>query len=124
MSGNANDGLLEEWLNVNMPSGTIIGDPKWWAKKIRNVLGYENANLAKPQPQPTSQYSKYALAWQPIATAPKDKRILVFTGQEIYAANWVKNIENDQEAWRVGYMTNGDGLVVSALLWHDAPDAP
>ena len=50
MSSNANDGLLEEWLNVNMPSGTIIGDPKWWAKKIRNVLGYENANLSNPQP--------------------------------------------------------------------------
>ena len=64
------------------------------------------------------------MAWQPIATAPKDSRILVFTGQEIYAANWVKNIENDHEAWMVGYMTNGDGLVVSAILWHDAPDEP
>ena len=64
------------------------------------------------------------MAWKPIATAPKDKRVLVYTGQEIYAANWVKNIENDHEAWMVGYMTNGDGLVVSALLWHDAPDAP
>ncbi len=57
MSGNANDGLIEEWLNVNMPSGTIIGDPKWWAKNIRKVLSYENANLAKPQPQPTPRQS-------------------------------------------------------------------
>ena len=48
-----NTGLLEEWLIENMPPATVIGDPKWWAKRIRNVLGYENANLSKPQP--TSQ---------------------------------------------------------------------
>jgi len=36
---------LEEWLVTNMPAGTVIGDPKWWARKINNVLGY----LAAPQ---------------------------------------------------------------------------
>lgn len=31
---------LDEWLDNNMPSGTIIGDPKWWARKIRNVIAF------------------------------------------------------------------------------------
>lgn len=33
--------LLENWLNINMPAGTEIGDPKWWAIRIRNVLSCE-----------------------------------------------------------------------------------
>ena len=64
------------------------------------------------------------MTWQPIETAPKNKRILVFTGQEIYAANWVKNMANDHEAWMVGDIGNGDRLIVNAILWHDAPERP
>ena len=48
-SQSVDEGLLEEWLIKNMPPATVIGDPKWWAKRIRNVLSYENANLSKPQ---------------------------------------------------------------------------
>lgn len=25
---------LGEWLSVEMPAGTIIGDPRWWARHI------------------------------------------------------------------------------------------
>lgn len=64
------------------------------------------------------------MTWQPIKTAPKNKRIIVWTGQEIYAAHWVKNIENGHEAWMIGEMKNGDQAVVNALLWHVAPENP
>ena len=59
--------------------------------------------------------------WQPINTAPKDKRILVFTGQEIYAAHWVQNIETEHEAWMIGEMENGDQAVVNAVSWCEIP---
>lgn len=40
---------LEDWLTINMPSGTFIGDPLWWARKIRNVLAFtENNKQAIP----------------------------------------------------------------------------
>jgi hypothetical protein len=29
---------LEDYLSCEMPEGTVIGDPKWWAGKIANVL--------------------------------------------------------------------------------------
>lgn len=35
---------LEDWLTINMPSGTFIGDPLWWARKIRNVLAFTERN--------------------------------------------------------------------------------
>jgi hypothetical protein len=29
---------FEQWLERNMPAGTVIGDPLWWAPKIRKAL--------------------------------------------------------------------------------------
>jgi hypothetical protein len=29
---------LEDYLSREMPAGTVIGDPKWWAAKIANVM--------------------------------------------------------------------------------------
>jgi len=29
---------LEDYLSREMPAGTVIGDPKWWAAKIANAL--------------------------------------------------------------------------------------
>jgi hypothetical protein len=43
---------LENWLSTNMPEGTVIGDPLWWARKIRNVIAY------------TSPISKESTDWQ------------------------------------------------------------
>ena len=39
--------------------------------------------------------------WKHIASAPKDKRIIVWTGQERYCANWVQNPLTGDEAWCV-----------------------
>lgn len=42
--------VLEEYLCREMPAGTIIGDPKWWANKIAGVL-------TNPEPsKPTDTY--------------------------------------------------------------------
>ena len=49
--------MFEDWLIRNMPAGTVIGEPTWWAKKIRNVLSYE-----KLEPNaitiPTAEYEQ------------------------------------------------------------------
>lgn len=64
------------------------------------------------------------MTWQPIETAPKDKRIIVWTGRERYVAHWVKNIETDDEAWMIGELCDGNQAVVKAVLWHEAPALP
>jgi len=46
--------LLEDWLKVNMPSGTEINDPMWWAKRIRIILNYEKAQLTTAKPSTNS----------------------------------------------------------------------
>ena len=40
---------LEAYLCREMPAGTVIGDPKWWAAKIANAI---KAALAQPEQMP------------------------------------------------------------------------
>ena len=40
-----------DWLEREMPEGTVIGDPLWWASKIADYLA--RAYLAKPEPEAT-----------------------------------------------------------------------
>ena len=35
---------LEDYLSCEMPAGTVIGDPKWWAGKIANVLAKQEGH--------------------------------------------------------------------------------
>lgn len=66
--------------------------------------------------------------WKPIETAPRDRRIIIWTGVEKYCAHWVKNPFTGDEAWLVGNLhTDGenDQLVIeNALLWAEAPKNP
>ncbi len=63
--------------------------------------------------------------WLPIETAPKDKRILVRSGQEVYAAHWAKNITTDDEAWIVAeWGTEGDQALVKPTHWMSLPETP
>lgn len=56
--------------------------------------------------------------WKPIETAPKDKRVSVWTGQAVYAAHWAKNILTDDEAWIVAeFGDSGDQVLVRPILW-------
>jgi hypothetical protein len=38
-----------DWLEREMPEGTVIGDPLWWASKIADYLA--RAYLAQPEPE-------------------------------------------------------------------------
>jgi len=37
--------ILEDYLCREMPEGTIIGNPKWWAAKLANVLAKQQSKL-------------------------------------------------------------------------------
>lgn len=67
---------------------------------------------------------KCAGVWQPIASAPHDQRILVFTGAEIYAAHWVQSMDTGHEAWMIGEMPDGMQAVVTATHWLPGPKPP
>ena len=45
-----------DWLEREMPEGTVIGDPLWWASKIADYLA--RAYLAQPEPSLTVQDCK------------------------------------------------------------------
>lgn len=60
--------------------------------------------------------------WKPIETAPKNKRILVCTGVEIYCANWVCNPYTGDESWLVAEFYDGEQVLVKATHWAELPD--
>lgn len=63
--------------------------------------------------------------WQPIETAPKDKRILVWSGQEICAAHWAQNPITGDEAWVVAeWGQDGDQALVKPTYWQSLPTPP
>ena len=64
------------------------------------------------------------MSWQPIETAPKDRRIIVWTGLNQYVAQWGENQEIGGIAWIITNLDHGDRLIVEATLWHEAPDNP
>jgi hypothetical protein len=57
MAQNAPDGLTEgkmwypafaDWLEHELPEGTVIGDPLWWASKIANYLARYGSPAVAP----------------------------------------------------------------------------
>ena len=42
---------LEAYLSREMPVGTVIGDPKWWAPRIANAI---KEALAQPEKEPVA----------------------------------------------------------------------
>lgn len=64
-----------------------------------------------------------ARRWKPIETAPHDKRILIWSGQEIYAAHWGQNPITGDEAWIVAeWGDDGDQALVKPTHWQLAPE--
>ena len=63
--------------------------------------------------------------WQPIDTAPHDKRVLVWSGQEMYCAHWAQNAITGDEAWIVAEWGNdGDQALVKPTHWRALPLPP
>lgn len=66
-----------------------------------------------------------ALEWHPIKTAPRNKRVLVWSGQEMYCAHWAQHPMTGDEAWIVAEWGNqGDQALVRPTHWMQLPDAP
>ena len=63
--------------------------------------------------------------WKPIKTAPKDERLLVWSGQKMYCAHWAKSIETGDEAWIVAeWGDEGDQALVRPSHWMPLPEPP
>ena len=63
--------------------------------------------------------------WKPIETAPKDKRLLVWSGQEMYCAHWAQNWQTGDEAWIVAaWGDEGDQALVRPSHWMPLPEPP
>ena len=69
--------------------------------------------------------------WKDIDTAPKDRRIIIATDTDIFAANWVKNFVTGDEAWRIAVFEvdseSSDQILIKkglAKAWTEAPEHP
>lgn len=63
--------------------------------------------------------------WLPIHTAPKNRRVLVWSGQELYCAHWAQSATTGDEAWIVAeWGTEGDQALVRPTHWMPLPTAP
>lgn len=63
--------------------------------------------------------------WLPIETAPHDKRVMVWSGQEMYCAHWAQNPMTGDEAWIVAEWGNdGDQALVKPTHWQPPPAPP
>jgi len=59
--------------------------------------------------------------WQPIDTAPRNKRVIVWGGAEVYCAHWVQNPVTGDEAWIVAEFGDGEQALVRATHWCPLP---
>ena len=63
-------------------------------------------------------HKQMMMEWQPIETAPRDKRVLVWSGQEIYAAHWSRHITTYDEAWIIAqWGEDGEQVLVKPTHW-------
>ncbi len=62
--------------------------------------------------------------WKHINTAPKDRRILVWTGGEIYAAHWVQCPTTGREAYLVSQDIEGTQHLCHPSHWRGCPQPP
>lgn len=65
--------------------------------------------------------------WHDIESAPKDRRIIIATEDNLYIAKWAQNIWNGEEAFSVGDIGGGDRLIIKkelAFRWTEAPEHP
>lgn len=58
--------------------------------------------------------------WQPIETAPKDRRIICYTGR---GSKSVMECRWSYDGFRTGWM-NGNGFMVDATEWRPLPEPP
>jgi hypothetical protein len=55
--------------------------------------------------------------WKLIKSAPRNERILLWTGQNQYVGQWVQDFVTNDEAFSVSDLPDGARLVVKATHW-------
>lgn len=72
---------------------------------------------AGPMPMPGSSWCT------DMSNAPRDARILIKSDPngEIFAAQWVKNVETDDEAWLISEAAGGSQNLCKAMAWRLIP---
>lgn len=104
-------------------------------KAFRRGNGFANGDTGKDideapthwmeYPSPPVDYS--VVVWNPIFTAPKDRRILVISSMgTMHTAEWSKNPITDDEAWRIAVIDDeGTCLIMhDATWWMELPEKP
>ena len=63
--------------------------------------------------------------WKPIETAPKDRRILLWSWAEMYVGHWAQHFETGAEAYIIAeWGDEGEQLLVKATHWKELPAPP
>lgn len=85
----------------------------------------EVAKLREENAALKAEVERLRAGWQPIETAPKGERILVFNGKA-FAAQWVKHPGTGHEAWQVAQFDpeNGLNLIEPPTHWMPLPAPP
>lgn len=65
-------------------------------------------------------------SWQPIETVPHDRRVILWTGREIYIGHWAKNAHTGHEAFIIAeWGKDGDQAMLGNVThWMEAPKPP
>lgn len=103
-----------DWLMKEMPAGTVIGDPAWWARKLLAAA----CVFADEAPD----------SWQPIETAPKDEGfecLIAAPGHYPKRNNClVGEARLYDQHWYWAQLDPSDGCPVYPTHWMPLPEAP
>ena len=64
-----------------------------------------------------------AFGWKTIDSCPRNRRVLVWTGENVYCGEWVQNYLTGDEAFAVADLEDGLRALVYPTHWQDAPRA-
>ncbi|MBK7491135.1 MAG: hypothetical protein IPI17_03310 [Nitrosomonas sp.] len=64
--------------------------------------------------------------WQPMDTAPKDRRILLIMDGEMYVGHWVQDFITGYESYSIGTLPDGMKVLIDVApeAWHELPELP
>lgn len=100
---------------MNLERGTA----RQWAMGCDGVKRWADSGEPVDAPQSAE------MEWKPMDTAPHDKRVMVWSGQEMYCAHWAQNPMTGDEAWIVAELgTEGDQALVKPTHWRPLPLPP
>lgn len=104
---------LEAYLSREMPAGTVIGDPKWWAPKIAAAL---EAALAQPEQEPVAPED--TISNRRIISEDPGATISIMQGMQRTIDRLKAKPEQELVVWGVDWGRNGDRSCVSIVKKH------